>query len=361
MSRTVVVGAGVVGLACALALRKRGDDVMVLDKGEPGGGCSRGNTGWVVPSFSTPLPEPGLVWRSLRWMFRADSPLYIAPSAAPKLALWLWRFWRHCNAADYLSGVAALAAANATTMELYDALLRDGVRFEMHRNGLLFVFLSEQSQREALDDLQVLVRYGYRMPELLMGRELRAFEPALAENVKVGLWLETERHVRPETLSAGLVDRLQTLGVEIRAGVEVLRAAGGKGRLRALRTADTELAADRFVLAAGAWSGLLARALGCPLPVQAGKGTASRSQRRVARWCAGPCISARPTWPSPRSMEASGSQGRWSFRGSTSGWMGAGLWASERRCSDISAWRRRRSTEAPSGWGCGRSRRTGSP
>src|SRR5262252_9372327 len=137
MPRTIVVGAGVVGLACAYAFRKRGDDVIVLDRGEPGGACSRGNTGWIVPAFSKPLPEPGLVAQSLRWMGRPDSPLFIAPRSALRLAPWLWQFWRHCNRADYDRGVTALAAVNASTIERFETWRRDGIQFEMQQAGCL--------------------------------------------------------------------------------------------------------------------------------------------------------------------------------------------------------------------------------
>ena len=60
MSKTVVIGAGVIGLACAYALNKRGREVVVLDQGSPANICSLGNAGWIVPSLSAPLPAPGL-------------------------------------------------------------------------------------------------------------------------------------------------------------------------------------------------------------------------------------------------------------------------------------------------------------
>ena len=109
MKRVAIVGAGVIGLACAYALRRRGWDVVLLDRGPPGGACSLGNAGWVCPSVSGPLPAPGLTWTSIKWMLRSDSPLYIAPSAVPRLTRWLWRFWRYCNPRDYLAGLRATA------------------------------------------------------------------------------------------------------------------------------------------------------------------------------------------------------------------------------------------------------------
>ena len=90
MSRAVVIGAGAIGLLAAYELRRRGIESIVVDKGQPGAGCSSGNTGGVVPSFSGPLPAPGAVRTSLRWMLSSASPLYIKPRLNLALARWLW-------------------------------------------------------------------------------------------------------------------------------------------------------------------------------------------------------------------------------------------------------------------------------
>src|SRR6266540_5746487 len=57
--KAVVVGGGVVGLCCAYELHRAGAEVVVLERGKVGQGASRGNTGWVCPSFTYPLPGPG--------------------------------------------------------------------------------------------------------------------------------------------------------------------------------------------------------------------------------------------------------------------------------------------------------------
>src|SRR2546426_12416998 len=108
---------------------------MVLDRDRPGGACSLGNGGWIVPSLSFPLPAPGLAAKSLQWMLRKDGPLYISPWALPRLAGWLWSFWRHCNGQDYQAGAHALATLSRGTMRLFDSLREDGVEFEMHQSG----------------------------------------------------------------------------------------------------------------------------------------------------------------------------------------------------------------------------------
>src|SRR5262245_43723955 len=90
--RVVIVGAGAIGTASALELARRGVAVTVLDRGRVGGGCSYGNAGWLTPSLATPLPAPGVLTASLRWLVDPDSPLYIKPSLHPSWFRWMARF-----------------------------------------------------------------------------------------------------------------------------------------------------------------------------------------------------------------------------------------------------------------------------
>jgi D-amino-acid dehydrogenase len=274
LSRVVVVGAGVIGLACAYSLRKRGRDVILLDKGEPGGACSKGNAGWITPSISAPIPSPGLTLASLRWLLQSDSPLYVSPAAVPGLARWLWRFWRYCNRRDFLRGLRAVAELNRTTRSAFDQLEKDGVGFELHRSGMLCVFLDERAMRRVLAEFAPNREYGYRMPAPVDGAELRRLEPALSDSVRAGFVVEEEYHVRPETLIAGYADRLRHMGVEIRPGVLVTGGNGARpgGAVAGVETSEGVVEGDEVVVAAGAWSGQVLEAFGVSLPVQAGKG-----------------------------------------------------------------------------------------
>lgn len=272
MSRVVVVGAGVIGLASAYVLTRRDDSVTVIDRGLPGGECSRGNGGWIVPSFSAPLPAPGLGFGSLLSMLHRDSPLYIDLRKLPALAPWLLQFRRFCNRLDYVRGFQALANLNEYTMTLFDALAADSVSFEMHHSGLLWAFMDAANIRQALRDFAMLDRLGYSAPEPLDQRALRDLEPNLSASVTGGFLVAAERHVRPESLAAGLTERLGQLGCQVHSGIDVYGAVRDGRNARALRTSVGDVHGDQFLIAAGAWTGQLTRKFGAPLPIEAGKG-----------------------------------------------------------------------------------------
>ena len=271
MKRIVVVGAGAIGLACAYALARRGRHVIVLDKGEPGAACTRGNAGWIVPSLSAPIPAPGMTWTSLKWMLSSDSPLYIAPTAAPRLSRWLWRFWRHCNARDHQAGLDAVATLGRGTFAAFDALARDGVAFEFHRDGLLCVFRDMRYMEAFRAEFRALRAYGYEVPEPLGADEVHRLEPGLSHEVTSGFLVPQESHVRPESLAAGYTATLAQMGVELRTGVEV-QGARVDSRTVVLETTHGAIEAEEMLVAAGAWSGEVVARLGVRLPVQAGKG-----------------------------------------------------------------------------------------
>ena len=271
MSTTVVIGGGVIGLCCAHELARRGERVVVLE-GEKPGAASRASGGWVVPTFSGPLPAPGVIRSVLPSMLRRASPFYLNPLALPELTGWLWSFWRHSNARDYVRGLEAVAALNRRTMALYDALQQNGVSFEMHKSGVLFAYLDRAHAAHLLEDLDHLESLGYRRPDMLGPRDLRELEPALGQAVVAGLLVEVERHISPETLLDGLRQRLVHLGADLRPGVAVTDARRRNGAVVSVHTTQGDIAGDRFLLAAGVWSNELARRCGFTLPVQAAKG-----------------------------------------------------------------------------------------
>ena len=78
-----IIGGGVIGVACAVELARRGAQVTVLEQDRVGHGCSFGNAGWLTPSQAVPLANPAMLLKSFKWMLDPDSPLYIQPRLDP--------------------------------------------------------------------------------------------------------------------------------------------------------------------------------------------------------------------------------------------------------------------------------------
>jgi D-amino-acid dehydrogenase len=255
-----VIGGGVVGLCCAYELASAGADVTVLERGSVGHGASHGNTGWICPSFSYPLPGPGIISEGLCGMVRGGGPLAIHPSLDPTFVRWLFGFRRNASRERWEKGVRALIALNERTLELFDAYVDDGIEFEMHRSGLLLVATTEEGMDAYLDIFRGLRSLGYRGEISELGpEEARELEPSLSsEGIAGGVHALVDRYVRPESLIAGLAVRLTALGVEIEEGVDVSDLATLDG--------------DRVVVAAGASSPPLLARLGIRMPLVGARG-----------------------------------------------------------------------------------------
>ncbi len=272
LMRVGVVGGGVIGLSTAYYLKKLGAAPVIVESWTLGGGCSLGNAGWICPSLSSPLPAPGLTLKSLSWILRPDSPLYIKPTALLRLVPWLMRFRSFCNHADQKRGIAALAALNEFTMDRYDELAADGVRFEISRSGVLMAFQDSDKAAVAQKEVKLVAAAGAASCSELDEAELYEREPMLRPGFKFGLFAGAERHVRPESLTRGLGAALREGGAEIHDGTLATGFRSEGRRVVAIVTSQGDLEVDAVVLAAGAHTASLARMAGWPIPLTAGKG-----------------------------------------------------------------------------------------
>src|SRR5699024_2133599 len=184
MKKVVIIGGGIVGLATAYNLRKTGLEVTVIEKDQFGMACSKGNQGWVCPALHSPVPAPGLVSESFQMLLKKDSPLYIKPSTMPKLSGWMTQFMKFCNENDFNTGEKALLTLSKSTLSLFNGLKKDGVDFELHKEGMRFAFLNEENLRKKFQRFEeVSEQYGHEKPVYKNATEIREMEPALSKDV----------------------------------------------------------------------------------------------------------------------------------------------------------------------------------
>ena len=286
----VVIGAGVIGLCTALYCAQRGLRVTVVERGgEQRDACSYGNTGMIVPSHFIPLAAPGAVAQAFKWMFERASPFYVRPRASWELIDWGLKFWRASNAGHVRRAAPVLRDLAMASRACYEALAADGDDFRFARTGALMLCRTQKS----LDDEAVIADHARSLglrAEVLDAAAAAALDPDVRMDIAGAVHFPQDANLVPDRLVAGLERRLKERDVQLRwnsesVGWHVDRA----DRIRAVRLEGNEaLEADEFVLAAGAWSGALARRLGLALPMQAGKGYSLTlpHPRRSPRMCA---------------------------------------------------------------------------
>jgi len=273
-SSVVVVGGGVIGLACAWELTRGGAEVTVLERDEVGSGVSRGNTGWVVPSMTSPLPAPGMVREGVRQLVTRGDAFVLRPSLDPAFVRWLWRFWRSSSPARFGAGVRALLALNRRTLELFDAYQAAGIRFEMYATGLLIAARTRAGLRQYDEVFRRLRTLGYEggEPDQLDRDSLVALEPALdRRHVEAGLHARVDGYVRPEDLMQGLAGRLREEKTQILEGRELVELRSDPDGWT-IATNDGDLRAHKVVVAAGLASTRLLARFGVSVAVQPARG-----------------------------------------------------------------------------------------
>ena len=270
--RVTVIGAGVVGISCALHLLRDGHDVLVVDRAPPGEGCSKGNAGLFGSDSFVPLSLPGTLGNVPGWIMDPLGPLAIRWRHAPRLLPWLVRFVRAGSPRRVEEICDALASLLESSLEHHKALAQ-GTDAEglIRSEGCMYVY--EDARSLAKDELTWKLRMARgSKAEPLTAADIRAREPALAPIYEHGYFVPDLGHtVEPSALVKGLARHFEQSGGSVLRR-EVRDIDLGADGPRRLLTDDGSLDLDVLVIAAGAWSGPLAARLGSPVPLEGERG-----------------------------------------------------------------------------------------
>jgi D-amino-acid dehydrogenase len=190
----------------------------------------------------------------------------------PGMSRWLFDFWRHCNERDFKAGGDACSELGRTTMGLFDKMAEAGVQFEMHADGLLHAYMTTAAMEHDYRALESIIDASIKMPAMMDGDAVRAFEPAMGDSIQGGFWFDSDRSVQPGVLVEGLQTWLANNGVKFLTSTTVTGFERGGSGITAVQTTAGTLACDGAVIAAGVHTGAVSKLAGRPLPIQGGKG-----------------------------------------------------------------------------------------
>ncbi|MCX4750170.1 FAD-binding oxidoreductase [Kitasatospora sp. NBC_01287] len=213
----VVIGAGVVGAACAYYAARAGLTVAVVDRGPVAGGTTGAGEGNLLLSDKAPGPELELARLSAR----------------------LWH---------------ELAAELPTAIE-YEA-----------KGGL--VVAAEPAGQQALRAFAAEQTAAGVIAHEVAADQLAQYEPHLAPGLAGGFHYPQDSQVQPALAAAHLLRAARRAGAELHLGERVTAVlTGADGAVRGLRTTRRTIAAGAVVNAAGTWGGEIAELAGTHLPV----------------------------------------------------------------------------------------------
>lgn len=272
----LVVGAGIIGIACAHYLARAGRRVTVIDQGRVGGGCSQGNCGHICASHVLPLTEPGALGEAWRSLLTPDAPFKVRPQWRASTLRWLWQFARRCNRRQMLAAAQHQKPILESSMREYESLCAGGAidaeGAEWQRRGLLYVLRTERGMASFAAQDAMLRREFDVGARRIEGEQLPGFDASLRDDLAGGFHYEGDASVRPDGLTASWAKSLRASGVRFEERCRLTDVRTAFGRVAGIETDRGALTADQYVIATGAWSSRLADALSCSIPLEPGKG-----------------------------------------------------------------------------------------
>ncbi|HEY8613826.1 MAG TPA: FAD-dependent oxidoreductase [Roseomonas sp.] len=263
----LVLGAGMVGVSVALHLRRRGLDVVLVDRQGPGEGASFGNGGLIQREAVYPHPFPRALAELARIARNRAIDVSYHPLALPGFVSPLLRYWWHSEPERYLRAVLAYSRLIATCLDEHLALARGTEAMALLRPiGWMRLFGDPRAFDQARATAEAAKRdYGVNHMAL-DGQALAAAEPhLLVERAGAIHWTDPLSVSDPHALTLAYARRFTEAGGALATGNAATLARTGSGWR--VHTADGPVEAARAVLALGAASAQVTKPLGYAPPI----------------------------------------------------------------------------------------------
>ena len=266
----IVLGAGIVGVSAAYAVRQRGLSVVVVDRREPGSETSYGNAGILSSGSIFPLNQPSLLGKLPQYLTNRHAALRWSPAWALRNPGWIARFLANSAASQTRPRALALRGLINASLKLHrDWIERAGAGERIRETGWLKAWRSD-NLAAAKADQDALTEYGIKS-ELLDRQAISALEPNILPVYSVGL-------LHTQTAS------VDSPGNVVKAYARMFAGSGGEVRPAEIKSivpdgdgwrvllSDGEVRARHVVVALGPWSSDLLRPLGYRVPLATERG-----------------------------------------------------------------------------------------
>ena len=270
-AETIVIGAGIIGLAAALRLQLEGANVALLDPDPPASGCSFGNAGHIALNRVESVVSPSVLCNLPRLLADPQGPLTIDPLHLPRMIPWGVRLLHALMPKSRIRVTQALRYLNERALDAYTPLLAAAESASLFQSqGSLFIYSEEEQLAGAIRNVEFLRTSGVPV-EVLTFEQVNQLEPGVGGPVRGGLHFTGCGHcVDPFALGQKFAQVIQRQrGSLITARVAGLTCA--KHGWKVATNAGSFDAAN-VIVAAGYQSDQLLRPLGYTVPLQSERG-----------------------------------------------------------------------------------------
>ncbi|MHB8869453.1 MAG: NAD(P)/FAD-dependent oxidoreductase [Thermoleophilia bacterium] len=270
----LVIGGGVVGACSAYYLADRGFKVTLVERAEicPVEGGTYGNAGLIVPSDVFPLPAPGVLGSSAKWLLDSTSPFYVRPRLNPALMRWLLLFAAACTEKKVAASAPVLHDLGKASARLHAELAAaDSPGYGYQATGWLSLYTTKSVFERAASRTDNVERFGIAV-EVLDAKQVSDVVPGVASDIAGGILKRGDAHLIPDQFVHAVAQLAASRGATIMPFTEVLDIAATGSRVTRVDTTKGVLRPDTVVLAAGAWSRAIAARLGLSLLIEPAKG-----------------------------------------------------------------------------------------
>ncbi len=276
----LIIGGGVIGACSALYLARQGKKVTLVERTEICSEASHGNACWIAAGYALPTSMPGVMGQGLRWMLDPASPFYIKPRFDYDLVRWLWQFRAACTQERMMESAPVLLQLNRQSLQLYRDLAKvDKLDFGYSERGMLSLHLSEKTRKNGEKEAEIL--RGLGIEAISLDRKgLLKLEPRLMGEVRSAIFFPEHAHIDSTKLVKAVAHQAQQAGATILTNSEVTEFKLIDGRITEVSLTGKIIQPEEVVLAAGAWSSILAKRLGAPILMEPAKGYSLTARRK---------------------------------------------------------------------------------
>jgi len=272
-----ILGAGIVGLATAYELQRKGWRITLIDaQTQAGMGASAGNGAQLSYAYVQPLADPAIYGQLPKLFCATDSPLKFRLKLDPHQWQWGLSFLAACNAQRSHRTTAELLTLAASSRAGYDSMLANtGIACDFAQAGKLVLLPDTAAMQSAQQQIDLQASLGAPAQSLLDADAAIAHEPALAgyrHQFAGAVYTASECVADCLSVCQGLVTHLQAGGAQWLPATQVRALLAEGGRIKAVRTSQGDIEADLFVSALGWQTPALVAPLGIRLPIYPLKG-----------------------------------------------------------------------------------------